>query len=301
MTGQKRRQDTCIRPSCPNKPSPWGHGLCQAHARINADRYVPAGPVIRHVHDCLAAGATTAGIAEHTNVPIATVSRIVLADAKRPGFNVRSSTFRNLLAATGDMVSTGMVPAWSIQRRLRSLRAAGWEVKELSEALGTSSVTIKKISGDNPPNHVRGPLAKRVREFFAEHMAVVGPPSRSVKARGWPLPIEWANIDDPHEDPKTRQSGGVEDDLAARRSRKRQAIPDEVAETMRWAVHTANQSHVDRSRTLGSAVVAERLGLSVPQVRAIMNRKMKLLPPADLDRVMVRLGLSSVVDLPDAG
>lgn len=77
-------------------------------------------------------------------------------------------------------------------------------------------------------------------------------------------------------------------------------IPDEVVDTLRWAIRTADREHLNRTRSQGSAIVGERLGLARNKVNRILQGRQKLLKAVDLDRVLVRLGLAGVIDLPQA-
>lgn len=79
---------------------------------------------------------------------------------------------------------------------------------------------------------------------------------------------------------------------------RRAQIPDEVVDTLRWAVRTADREHLNRTRSQGSAVGGEQLGLAPEQVNRILRGQQKLFKAVDLDRVMVRLGLAGVIDLP---
>jgi hypothetical protein len=282
----------CSHGTCTNRAWRWGKGMCVNHARAvpgHLDRRVDAERVHRHLHACIDQGATPAGIAEGCQVSLTNVIRHCNGEA----VTIAQSLAAKLMQATNAM-SGHKVPTWPTRRRLRSLRAAGWQIKQISEQTGIHRATLSKLSGDNS-THTTPEYAATVAAFFADHLEVVGPMPRAALAGGWPLPIDWVNIDDPDEQPTRHSDDSTADNAAPAASRRRSPIPREVIDTMRWAVHTANQEHIHRSHGQGTRVVGERLGLPHDKIAEILAGKIRTLPTSDLDRVMVRLGVTGTI------
>lgn len=96
-------------------------------------------------------------------------------------------------------------PAWPYQRRLQSLRAAGWTVPELARHTQLSHTAILRIS-DGTAQHLTRQAANAIHaawESLSHQPVKPAPPS--VTANYWPLPLEWDNIDDPDETPTSHR------------------------------------------------------------------------------------------------
>lgn len=189
----------CARPGCNNyaTPQPRHRGLCHKHtiAAGLLDTRVPADRARHHLRQIMDQGATITGIHASTGVPLASVARIADGSYRQ----ARRSTERALLAATPDMAV--MIPATSSIRRLRALRAQGWNAKtELPDALGVSFQTITNLTNDpEPGRRIHYEFAMRIREFADAHPEVIREPSQWVKKRGWATLYDWDDIDNPEE------------------------------------------------------------------------------------------------------
>lgn len=80
-----------------------------------------------------------------------------------------------------------MIPATGSIRRLRALRAQGWNAKtELPAALGVSFQPITNLTNDpEPGRRIHHEFVMRIREFADAHPEVIRPPSSWVARRGW--------------------------------------------------------------------------------------------------------------------
>lgn len=187
----------CARPGCTNHatPQPRHRGLCHKHtiAAGLLDTRVPADRARTHLNRVMAQGATITGIHAATGVPLASIARIADGTYRQ----ARKSTERALLTATPDMAV--MIPATGSIRRLRALRAQGWNAKtELPAALGVSFQTITNLTNDpEPGRRIHADLATKIREFADAHPEVIRPPSSWVARRGWRTLWDWDDIDAP--------------------------------------------------------------------------------------------------------
>lgn len=290
----------CSRTGCTKRAWRWGKGMCMPHARAtpgHLNSRVPSAPVTRHLQECVALGASTVQIARDLGVAETVVYRHL--HGQRP--TMPAKTAKTLMRATAQMrADNAAVPAWPTGRRLRSLRAAGWTTKELADALESHRSQISKVcAGEHPM--VRLIFARRVEEFFAGHLEVIRPPSVAAKKAGWPLPIEWQNIDDPDEDPTAQAPDGTtaNPDRTGGGSGKVR-IPQDVVEALRWAVNTANVEHFSGSRPQGTTVVGERLDMDRHDVTDILAGRRKLMQADELERMMLDLGVPVDAAYPNA-
>lgn len=138
-------------------------------------------------------GATITGIHAATGVPLASIARIADGTYRQ----ARKSTERAILTATPDMAV--MIPATGSTRRLRALRAQGWNAKTgLPAALGVSFQTLTNLTNDpEPGRRIHFELAMRIREFADAHPEVIRPPSSWVARHGWRTLWERDDIDAP--------------------------------------------------------------------------------------------------------
>lgn len=189
----------CARPGCTNHATipPAHRGLCHTHAVAAGllDPRVPADRARTHLNHVMGQGATITGIYAATGVPLASICKVASGEYRQ----VRQSTERGLLAATPDMAV--MIPALGSIRRLRALRAQGWNAKtELPDALGVSFQTITNLTCDpDPHRRIHVDFAAKIRAFAEAHPEMIRPPSSWVRKRGWATLWDWDDPDDPAE------------------------------------------------------------------------------------------------------
>lgn len=191
---------TCSRPNCPNRPTPWGHGLCRTHwlnspGHRRWKKRVPADVARKHLEKVVAAGGAITTIAQEIGVRNPTLYRILHGEQPTCSVYVHD----RIMTATPDMTRSPF--AWPLTRRLQALRAAGWNVDELTEALGVSrQFIISMCAGKRNRVHVK--TDRMIREFYDEHKNdPVREPSTRVAKRGWARPWDWDDIDNPDETP----------------------------------------------------------------------------------------------------
>ena len=193
----------CRRPNCDRLVQHGAHhGYCRRHARVMSigDNYVPSGPTLAHLHHLLDGGWSCAAIARASGVSVDTIYD--MRDNPRP--TVRESTARGILAThLTDTASTGdeWVHAWPVQRRARSLQAAGWSQAEIARLTGITPTTISKVTvGCRYVTRRTADVINKAWQDLAPE-PVAGPPTATAKKHGWPVPMWWDDIDDPDEQP----------------------------------------------------------------------------------------------------
>lgn len=182
----------CQRPGC-TRNQLAGTGYCRPHAFTDGhlQHRVDAATIRTHLQACIDQGATCTSIAKQCGVGHHTVSDIV--SGKRT--KIRAVTARKLAAASPNMAA--WVPSWPIRRRLQSLRAAGWEIQPLAQAIGMNKQTIIDLCANQDTMDAN--LAQRIRVFYDHHPEIIGPPSWQTALTTWPVPMTWDNIDNPDE------------------------------------------------------------------------------------------------------
>lgn len=186
---------TCNRGTCPRQAHPTGRGLCEPHAYA-AGTLRPFVDPARAAEHILELGVSPKAIATASGVSHQTI------------YNIRDGAYKKIRAHTADRIlavtpahipAVGFRAGWPVFRRLRALRAAGWTIAELTDETGLCADAITDLCSAQHV-HVLAETDRTVRETYDRlGAAVKRPPSPLVEKRGWSLPMEWDDIDNPAE------------------------------------------------------------------------------------------------------
>lgn len=188
----------CSHGACTRRPHVAGRGLCETHARLAGllRRQIPHEVALVLVQMKLNLGYSPAGLSRELGMRHDTIGKFL-----RLRSPMKASTFDALL----EVEAPGRVEGWRVIRRLQALRAAGATVRELAEGIGVSVDYIHSLH-QRDPEWVAADYAKRIIDYYRAHeMDTVRPVDWRVARRGWALPLEWDDIDDPDEVPGGRR------------------------------------------------------------------------------------------------
>lgn len=193
----------CMRPTCDRIRDIGDRtGLCPPHA----SRFRRPDPTIQqvqqHIEHLIAAGATTGSIARAAGVAATTIRKV-----RGDGPESQTGTaVRWAIVGLDPDEAIWTVPRWRISRRLRSLVAAGWGVRDLRRFVGVDEATIRAMLAEPYVGHVDLKIAQPILDAWPELEAQpVRPLDRHLRPwmveRRWPVPAEWDDIDAPDCDP----------------------------------------------------------------------------------------------------
>lgn len=200
----------------------------EAHAAGTFDSgLVDAGPVREHLELLRSSGLGYKRIAELAGVGTTTVSQLIYGRKGSLKDPRRGEVLKRISRKTADALfavdpslellgDTVLVPARPYARRLEALVAIGWSQSKLARALGIRASNfriIREYERDQARRRRRGTFIKastaRAIVDVYERLAFRTPPQptkaeriaylRSVsyaRARGWPVPMDWAAVDD---------------------------------------------------------------------------------------------------------
>lgn len=192
---------TCKRPRCTNVAhhTRGAAGLCRKHA-LAAGLLLPPAPVAvvaDHIAKLSAAGWAYEKIAEQAGTSTRTLANI----RHHRYHNVRGFLAKKIMALKGVPPEPAFQPRWRATRRIRALRAAGYTVEELAQGTGIGVAHIIHMCNRSQGTITRGTWQK-VRDYYDAHAgATIRPASYKIRAKRWPTPYMWDNIDDPDEVP----------------------------------------------------------------------------------------------------
>jgi hypothetical protein len=207
-------------------------------------RTVPSGPVVAHLEQLVAAGATRTGIAEAAGISKTGVCRILRGDQP----TVRRVVARALLAVDLAAIvhrdrDRGFVPSIGSRRRVQALMAIGWRHQDMNAWLRANAPQTGHRSNlilSKPGDLLERRTADAVRALYDALWSTPGP-SASTRARsaakGWVPPLAWD--DDTIDDPAVRPAGV--DDLTGRRGRDQ--LVDEAEDLADMGEHLATAAH----------------------------------------------------------
>ena len=196
---------TCRRTMCDRKPSARARGYCEKHAYAEGI-FRPLLPISKASHivaELMEQGHSCRAIARACNT-----SRNVINNIKNERNNtIRQDMYDRLREArdnlTQDSSATRQVDAWPLARRLRALAAAGHTTAEIVAATGLNKGTITNLRADRN-THVKRETGQTIRAYYAAHeFDATRPTDPRYVSKDWPKPMDWNNIDDPHEKPAT--------------------------------------------------------------------------------------------------
>lgn len=186
----------CASPKCTNRAHTTYTRYCAKHAYATGElnRRVDAAMARQRLQRIIDAGGTITGVSKATGVDRVPLKLLLSGKSK----TIQQSTHRKIMSVTPGQ-TIAYVPAWQITRRIRALRAAGWQMQELVERTGLDKSALTMISTGRRET-VRRSTAIRIRDAYtqlANHP--VRPPTQWVARQHWAKPMEWDDIDDPDE------------------------------------------------------------------------------------------------------
>lgn len=205
LTALQQRQ--CRSGRCTRIAHPYAKGLCEAHAYQHGiiRPYIDAQTVAAHIRHL---DVPAKAIARAARVTPQTIHNILNGSSRR----VKATVSDRILAVTPDNIpAVGYRPTWPATRRVQALRAAGWRLDELEEHTGVDKGSLGGISFGRYDS-IQADTDQAIRNTYRE----LGPAIKrkavwSVERRGWPLPAEWNNPDDPDEDPTILRTAYADD------------------------------------------------------------------------------------------
>lgn len=239
--------------------------------------WVDAGRVREHVRRLLAAGLTKPQIARRCGIATNTITALVEGvHGRGPSLRVQRGTASALLAVEAELVGPedgGWVDPIGTTRRLRSLLAMGWPVKELARRSQVPANTFWPIL-DERAVLIRVATRERVIRLYQELTCQPAPPpsmgstwARNRAARrAWPLPCVWSGdgIDDPDARPIDARYP-----VATPGSQSFHVLP--APETARqWAAVTEHM--LDDDPGLSTAQLAARFDRAPATITAALGR-----------------------------
>lgn len=170
-------------------------------------RRIPTGPVVQHITQLLGKGWTQQAIAEVSGVSPATVSEAVRGVAK----NIDVDNAAAILGVQGDR-QPDTIPAIGVIRRIRALNALGWMTEEVCAEAGLCARFAADLFTKRRPNVLRA-SAEAIEAVYARRCMEIPemtPGRRRTRTlaqqRGYPPPLAWDSIDDPHERPSGQRT-----------------------------------------------------------------------------------------------
>lgn len=209
--------------------------------------HIPGPRIAAHLRAVIASGKTGLQIAAESGVSDRTI-RYILAGQPE----VQRAKAAALLAVQ-PLPAPARIDPTGTRRRIQALAAIGWPAIRTADEAGMSRRYMFDIFRGAVPAIERH-LADQVTAVYRAKCTTAGPSAfaRNRAARnGWPGPLDWADIDDPAEQPDAAPVEDPElkrDELAAQRR-------EEI-----WLLHTAR---------LGDEEIARRVGLSASTVHNI--------------------------------
>lgn len=171
---------------------------------------VDAEPARRHVRALGAQGMGWMRVAEVAGVARGSVSKLLYGDTRRgsaPSRRIKRDNAERLLAikATPDTLRpNALIPAHGTMRRLRALAVMGYSGAWVAEQTELGTAGLHRLRhGDRQFCEVG--TWRVVRELYTQYAMTPQTGSRAEATRnyarriGWAGPLEWDDIDEPHE------------------------------------------------------------------------------------------------------
>lgn len=185
----------CSHPQCTNQRAVGFGKYCRRHSITHgySKRLVPARNAAVLIRWHLQNGATMQSLAKATGMGQTNLRQILTGQHE----HVRQATIEALQAAHPE--KKRLVPALGASRRLQSLRAAGKTLGQLVTGIGIGQSTIESLCRDEY-EHINVHIDQKIRAYYREH--ITDTPTTAhwlLTDKGWKLPGQWFNIDDPRE------------------------------------------------------------------------------------------------------
>ncbi|TDD54547.1 hypothetical protein E1286_04980 [Nonomuraea terrae] len=165
------------------------------------ETYVDAETSRQHVKELMAAGMTRGRISVLSGVTLTTLAKLLTgtpSNGGKPARRVLARTEKALLAVRAnldDLPDTALVDAAGTRRRVQSLAALGYTLKEQAEAIGRFPTNYQRIASQP---FVSARVARAVRDLY-DAWSMTPPPQtwtsertrRHAAKRGWLPPLAW--------------------------------------------------------------------------------------------------------------
>ena len=192
---EQKQNSECRVGGCHHIPKLTGRGYCQKHVdilNIHKPR-VPAEQAHQRLQEITGRGFTLTEISTITGISRSTLSHLNNWDGK----GLRGDTYEMLDKM--DTVGEPCRAVWPIRRRVQALLAAGVKTREIAELSGVSISVIQSIAFRNKEG-IYPATAEALKGAYEKLSGrPVKPVTTSIKYQAWALPMEWVNIDNPHE------------------------------------------------------------------------------------------------------
>ena len=203
----------CARPTCnrrtQNTARKYLQGLCDTHAKAAGllHHWIDPDKALDELHRLHVGLWTNKHIAQEAGIDANTITNISRGKVTK----IRQSTLKALRELPTE--SPYRKPAWPIERRIQSLRGAGYIPEEIAEACEVTVSTVNGIQWGRR-EWVPADLDKKIRDFFDTHKYdIPRPVSLQISLQRLPLPAQWENIDNPFEPwPKGKDPNGKKGD-----------------------------------------------------------------------------------------
>lgn len=211
--------------------------------------YIPAEPVLRHLHALASKGLTVPMIARASGVSPATIDLMLAGKSSR----MLARTGTALLAVTHlPHPAQALVPNVGTSRRLRALYMVGWSRDDIGARLGVSKHAVAKFASSKTVTYETW---AKVHDLYEQLSHIPGPSlntRRIAKREGYSAPLDWEylDIDDPDVTPKPAAATPRHVITQQKRDRDNQ---------IRAAVNAGRPLHL----------IARDLGASIDHVRRI--------------------------------
>lgn len=192
----------CIHSGCVNEGAAHRHHYCRPHwAEQNTARRNGRANWARNlIQQNLDRGIGIKAIAEATNIAERTLRDLV---THRQNY-LHDYTAARLAKLPHLHLEPARHPTWQAARRLQALQAAGHSVPEIAKRTGLAERAIHQICAEKYPAVYDATWQAINDDYQAHQLDPARPADPRIKRHNWPKPMDWDNIDDPQEDPTSR-------------------------------------------------------------------------------------------------
>jgi hypothetical protein len=176
----------------------------------NIRRRVSPDLAARHINKLRNHGMSIPEIARHAGIPRGTVYRMIGAGSYPQSKYALATNVAKILAVQATPAARGYVPRLGVIRRIQALNAIGWPRTYIAERLGMSPQNLTQLvngcrgTDPRPNDKVQAATWLKVDRLYRELHMTPGPSPESVRrarAKGYPPPLAWDDIDNPTERP----------------------------------------------------------------------------------------------------
>lgn len=178
----------CVRPGCTLVANTASDRLCTPHRKAAGLVAYPTSLVTGRLRTWIDQGHSVNAIRRHCGVGAETVQRILRGDQT----TIYTPTARKIMHAPATIPTTRPV-SLPIVRRVRSLAAAGWSLRDLEHETGIDQSTLARVRQGIIPLHTKPAMASTIRHHY-DRLALL--PVRPITAAHripptWRPPFAW--------------------------------------------------------------------------------------------------------------